>query len=525
MSNNKAVILARVSTKEQEEDGYSLPAQEKLMKDYAAREKLRIKKTFMIAESASKVKQRYIFKEMMKYVDDNSIKILVVEKVDRLTRSFQDMVMIDDWLEEDEERQVHLVKDSLIMHKFARSQEKLNWGVKVLFAKNLIDNLREEVAKGVKEKLEQGWYPGTRPPIGYLHSGERGHKTQIIDEVKGPLVRFAFELYDTGNYSVKSLAMELKEQGLTNQYGKPLSKSYVHSMLKNKFYVGTMTWMKKEYTGAYEPLLDEDLFERVQARLTSGTTPVVEKHLTLLKGKTKCFGCGATVSWYMQKGNWYGECKSNKPCPIKGTARQDRIEVELADYFNQLIAPDPAIVAWVKKELRQVHHEETETHRAVTSQLTNRYNILVRQLEMMYEDRLNEKISPEFYERKLKEKTEEREQVSKQLAKLSGENRDYMERGIDILERTQNAATIFATKPVEEQRILLGDIFSNIILNGNHMEVVWRPETEIIREAVEKTKRLDIILEPSSDPSKMVLSEATRSIWLRLLGSNQRPRR
>ena len=119
------------------------------------------------------------------------------------------------------------------------------------------------------------------------------------------LLGFAFELYDTGNYSVKSLAMELKEQGLTNQYGKPLSKSYVHSMLKNKFYIGIMTWMEKEYAGAYEPLLDEDLFERVQARLTSGTTPVVEKHLTLLKGKTKCFGCGATVSWYMQKGNWY----------------------------------------------------------------------------------------------------------------------------------------------------------------------------------------------------------------------------
>ena len=101
MSNNKAVMLARVSTKEQEEDGYSLPAQEKLMKDYASREKIRINKTFNIAESASKIKQRYIFREMMKYVGDNDIKILIVEKVDRLTRSFQDMVMIDDWLEED----------------------------------------------------------------------------------------------------------------------------------------------------------------------------------------------------------------------------------------------------------------------------------------------------------------------------------------------------------------------------------------------------------------------------------------
>lgn len=57
------------------------------------------------------------------------------------------------------------------------------------------------------------------------------------------------------------------------------------------------------------------------------------------------------------------------------------------------------------------------------------------------------------------------------------------------------------------------------------MKVVWRPETEVVRKAVEKTKRLEKILEPSSDPSKMVLSEASRSIWLLRLGSNQRPNR
>ena len=57
------------------------------------------------------------------------------------------------------------------------------------------------------------------------------------------------------------------------------------------------------------------------------------------------------------------------------------------------------------------------------------------------------------------------------------------------------------------------------------MEVVWRPESEIIRKAVAKTKRLEKILEPSSDPSKLVLTKASRSIWLRQLGSNQRPNR
>ena len=77
---------------------------------------------------------------MMNYVKVNTIKIIICEKVDRLTRNFKDAVIIDEWLEKDEERQVHLVKDSLILHKNSRSQEKLNWGIRILFAKNYIDN-------------------------------------------------------------------------------------------------------------------------------------------------------------------------------------------------------------------------------------------------------------------------------------------------------------------------------------------------------------------------------------------------
>ena len=96
---------------------------------------------------------------MMEFVTKHGIKIVICEKVDRLTRNFRDAVGIDDWLEEDEERQVHLVKDSLVLHKNSRSQERLNWGIRILFAKNYIDNLKEEVQKGFAEKLRSGGYP------------------------------------------------------------------------------------------------------------------------------------------------------------------------------------------------------------------------------------------------------------------------------------------------------------------------------------------------------------------------------
>src|SRR5688572_2295410 len=113
----KAVILARVSSKSQEDEGYSLDSQVKLLHLYCENKDLFVAKTFKITESASKSSQRRTFKEAMKYIEDHKIKHLIIEKVDRHVRNLNDAVATHDWLMTDEERHVHFVKDSLIMHK------------------------------------------------------------------------------------------------------------------------------------------------------------------------------------------------------------------------------------------------------------------------------------------------------------------------------------------------------------------------------------------------------------------------
>src|SRR3972149_8347365 len=120
----KAVLLCRVSSKEQEETGYALPAQEKLLNEYAVRQNYDLARVFSISESASGRKQREIFNGMMDYINREGVKIVIIEKVDRLTRNFKDAVMVDEWLEEDEQRQVHFVKDSLVLHRNSRLQVK-----------------------------------------------------------------------------------------------------------------------------------------------------------------------------------------------------------------------------------------------------------------------------------------------------------------------------------------------------------------------------------------------------------------
>src|SRR3989338_5572813 len=111
----KAVVYARVSSKEQEETGYSLDAQEELLKTYAEKpqHQFYVVKKFRISESASGKTQRATFAEMIRYIDKNKVNVHICEKVDRLTRNFKDAIVIDEWLDKDDVRQVHLVKDAL----------------------------------------------------------------------------------------------------------------------------------------------------------------------------------------------------------------------------------------------------------------------------------------------------------------------------------------------------------------------------------------------------------------------------
>ena len=87
----KAVGYARVSSKDQEDTGYSLPAQEKLLRDYADRNGYELTKVFAIQESAAGKVQRKIFHEMMEFVTKTKISTVFVETTDRLTRNFADV--------------------------------------------------------------------------------------------------------------------------------------------------------------------------------------------------------------------------------------------------------------------------------------------------------------------------------------------------------------------------------------------------------------------------------------------------
>jgi DNA invertase Pin-like site-specific DNA recombinase len=166
------------------------------------------------------------FAEMLKFLRSHpDIRAILVEKTDRLYRNFKDYVTMEEL-----DREIHLVKEGEILSKESRSYAKLVHAIKVVLAKNYIDNLSEEVKKGMREKAEGGDYPGPAP-FGYRNNTQT--KTIEICPQEASIVKAMFEVCLHKNYSLKEI-----RDFISREYDLKIPKSTIHFILTKPIYCG-----------------------------------------------------------------------------------------------------------------------------------------------------------------------------------------------------------------------------------------------------------------------------------------------
>src|SRR6266446_59081 len=178
---------------------------------------------------------RAAFGEMVAYLKAHpSVRVMLVEKTDRLYRNLKDWVTVDDLNVE-----MHFPKEGVVLSRESRSSEKFMHGIKVLMAKNYIDNLSEEARKGMQEKAEQGIWP-TKCPLGYRNvSGPDGKKIIATDPAIAPLIAKLFDWDGRGDISLKEAARKAHAAGLLYpKSGAKVPVSTVHTILRNRLYTG-----------------------------------------------------------------------------------------------------------------------------------------------------------------------------------------------------------------------------------------------------------------------------------------------
>src|SRR5690349_24326821 len=150
----RAVLYVRVSSKDQEKEGFSIPAQRRLLRDYATSRGFVIGEEFEDVETASTT-GRTGFNQMLAYVKGHQrvCRTILVEKTDRLYRNIKDYATLDEL-----DVEVHFGNENQIISRSSRSNEQFVHGIKVLMARNYSQNLAEETLKGMKEKARAGIY-------------------------------------------------------------------------------------------------------------------------------------------------------------------------------------------------------------------------------------------------------------------------------------------------------------------------------------------------------------------------------
>jgi site-specific DNA recombinase len=509
LAEKQAVTYARVSSKEQEKEGFSIPAQEKLLEGYAHQNGFRVDARYVDVETAKRT-GRPGFAEMVGFFRKNpKCRILIVEKTDRLYRNLKDYVILD----EIDGLEIHLVKEGAVISDDSRSSEKFMHGIKVLMAKNYTDNLSEETRKGMTEKANQGIWPSFAP-LGYKNvEGPNGKRVIIPDGDLAPMVRRLFELCATGRYSIKQLGSLAREERLTGRGDRPMPTSTVHKILRNRVYSGDFEWDGNRYHGTHDPIVPADVWQQAQSALDGRLAKRAKKtsHSFPFSGLLTCGHCGCALVGEIKKERYvYYRCSGAKGKCSEPYARQEAIESEFENVLR-LIVLDEEVVGWVASALRQSHTDAKRFRDEAVAKLKKEYTRLQGRLESMYEDRLDGRVDLAFFDRKSREWRDEQSRISREIEGHQTANESYMEAGIRILELSRNMHRLFAKQPANEKRRLLDFVVSNCSWKGGKLTPEFRQPFNMLALANVKAEDFE-----SGDIRENLQNE----IWLPGMDSN-----
>ncbi|MDG4879219.1 recombinase family protein [Mesorhizobium sp. WSM4935] len=485
----KALLYARVSSKEQEKEGFSIPAQCKLLREYALQKQFGIVQEYIDVETA-KSSGRTNFGEMVKYLRKHpGVRVVLVEKTDRLYRNLKDWVTLDEL-----DVEIHLAKEGVVLSRDSRSSEKFMHGIKVLMAKNYIDNLSEEARKGQMEKAEQGIWP-SKAPLGYINvTGKDGKKVIEPDPVLAPVVTKLFERYATGQYSLKALTKAAHGEGLIYpKSGNPAPVSTVHAILRNRLYTGLFQWNGKLHQGKHDPLVSIELWERVQGVLAGRhATPIHSfGHEFAFTGLMTCAECGCAVVAEIKKAKYvYYHCTGHADKGRGGYAdcRRKYIREEVLDKtFAALLDKlhfDEEVLDWVRDALKTSHADERRDQEQAIERCQTQYKRLEDRLQAMYLDKLDGRIDNAFFDRMSAQWRVEQTRLLRDMERHGEAQESYMEDGVRLLELAHNAGQLFLRQPPHEKKRLLNLVLSNCKWNRGEIQAAFRQPFDLLAETV-----------------------------------------
>lgn len=269
----RAAIYARKSTEEGlEQDFNSLDAQREACEAFIHSQaglgwKL-IKDQFDDGGISGGTMERPALQRLLELIARSRVDVVVVYKIDRLTRSLMDFAKMVEIFDK------HEVSFVSVTQQFntTTSMGRLTLHVLLSFAQFEREVTAERIRDKIAASKKKGIYTGGYLPLGY----EAKDKRLVINEEEAVAVRKIFELYREVR-SVSALKQRLDQEGIVTKVrvsrsgkisgGKPFTPGNLYALLQNRIYLGEMTHNDKSYPGSHEAIINEDSWQAVQSTL------------------------------------------------------------------------------------------------------------------------------------------------------------------------------------------------------------------------------------------------------------------
>ena len=201
---------------------------------------------------------RPALKRLLADIEQGLIDVVVLYKIDRLSRSLMDFAKLVETFE------AHGVTFTSVTQSFSTttSMGRLTLNILLSFAQYEREIIGERIRDKVAASKARGMWMGGKVPLGY----DVRDRKLVVNEPEAARVRRVFELFVEAGSGVETVR-RLQAEGVTAKSGRPLDKGDVYKLLNLRTYIGEVTHKGNVYHGEHESIVPRDLWDRAHAIL------------------------------------------------------------------------------------------------------------------------------------------------------------------------------------------------------------------------------------------------------------------
>ena len=355
-------------------------------------------------------------------------------------------------------------------------------------SKYFVDNLRENVKRGLRQKIRNGVWPGWAP-VGYLNNPKtRGID---VDSEKAPKVKKLFAMYATGAYTLHSLADWCKEKSLRGNLGKEIALSNVQSILQNIFYIGLMKYGGEIFEGTHEPLISKKLFDKCQEMMAKrGKVHELHKNDFAFLGLLKCASCDCSITTEKQKGHNYYRCTKKKGlCQEKHYLRVEALTEQITSYLQKvsLSSQDTKKVLAALDSEQDKAREDAQSEASVLKEQLSQVEAKLRKLLDVY---LADALSTEEYATKKQSLLSQKIALAEKITDFETKGLSWLEPAREFVKSLNQAANLLSSPNPTAMTTFLKNIGSNHILRNREFVFTPKIEYKLVAESLLRRDKL-----------------------------------